>query len=115
MASHSKAILVAQRAHARDYRRRQTVRSFEHALVRKAAVIMTAAAYGALKRNSVPDEIAGFPWKIAAWGGTTLVELLSNSGVIKAFAGGMSDATAAVYTDRSIVNKTLVSGAGGEF
>jgi hypothetical protein len=112
--STSKAIQAAHRAHARESRRRLNARYFERGLVRKAAVIVTAATYGALKRNSVPDEIAGFPWKVVAWGGSTLVELLA-SGAVAAFAGGVSDATAAIYTDRSIVNKTLVSGAGGEF
>jgi hypothetical protein len=113
--SQSKAIAVAQRAHAREYRRRQNTRMFEHGLIRKAAVIMTSAAYGAMKRNAVPDAIAGVPWKLGVWAGATLVELIVNPGVLKAFSAGISDASAAIYTDRSIVNKTLVSGEGGEF
>jgi hypothetical protein len=108
--STSKAMQIAQRAHSREIRRRHTVKGFEHALIRKAAVMLTAGAYGTLKRNSVPDEVAGFPWKIAAWAGSTLIEILANNGTVKSFAGGISDATAAIYMDRSIVNKTLVSG-----
>jgi len=109
-----RAIEIARRASATVARRRSEARQTENTLIRKSAVVLSAGTLGALKRNGVPDEVAGFPWKLVLLGGATLVEFLTRSGAVRSFAGGVSDATAAIYMDRSIVNKTLVSG-GGEF
>ena len=102
---------IVQRARVRDARLRQERRNFERALVRKTGVTLTAGVYGPMTRLGVPNVIMGFPWKLGTFVGATLVEALS-SGYVQAFAAGVSDSTLAIYMDRSIVNKTLISGEG---
>jgi hypothetical protein len=104
------AIALAQRAAASNQRHRMKMRTFENALIRKAAVSVSAGAFGVMKRNAVSDEIQGFPWKLGLWVTSTLVEALSGSQVITNFAAGVSDATLAVYLKDAIQNKTLVAG-----
>lgn len=113
MAKGSTAELVA-RAHASAARRRQHVRHFEGTLIRKSAVAISAASFGALKRNGVADDLHGFPWKLGLWLGATLLEGLSRSNVLSNFAAGVSDASMAVYTANAISNKSLIAGEGGE-
>ena len=102
---------IVLRSQRRDARLRQEKRNFERALVRKTGVTLTAGVYGTMSRLGVPNDIMGFPWKLGAFVGATLVEALAD-GHVQAFAAGMSDATLAIYMDRSIVNKTLISGEG---
>lgn len=109
------AIQVAQRAQARDMRHRHRVRAFEHALIRKSAVAISAGAFGAMTRQGVPNSIGAFPWKLGLWVGATLVEALAGSATVSHFAGGVSDATMAVYMANSIGNKTWIAGEGDEY
>jgi hypothetical protein len=108
------ALAAAQRATATNARQRMKMRAFENALIRKAAVSVTACGYGVMKRHSVSDEIQGFPWKLGIWVGSTLVEALAASQVVTNFAAGLSDATMAVYLKDAVQNKTLIAGEGGE-
>jgi len=96
-------------------RHRTKMRSFEHAIVRKGVVTLAAGGYGAMHRLGVKDDVKGFPWKMGVWLGATLVEALASNPIVQNVAAGVSDATMAVYTERSIATKSLVAGAGGEF
>lgn len=111
----SKSAALQTRLHNRDLRYRQKVKGFENALVRKASVSLTAATYGTLQRYAVKNDVGGFPWKLGVWLGATLVEALSGSQVLTSFSAGVSDATLAIYMDRTISQKTFIGAEqGGE-
>lgn len=103
---------LAQRMQASAARYRQHRKSFERSLIRKSSVVLTAGAYGAMARMAIKDDLHGFPWKAGVWLGATVVESLARNPTVQAFASGVSDATLAVYVEKSIANKTLI--AGGE-
>ena len=63
-----------------------------------------------MKRFGVKDDVKGVPWKLPVWLAATVVEALSRSPLVQAFAAGVSDASMAIYIDQSIANKTLVAG-----
>lgn len=90
--------------------RRVRVQSLEHALMRKASGLATAATFGALARYKVSPEVAGFPWKVAVITIAQLGEGLSR-GAVQAGLGGIADAATAIYVERSIATDTLISGA----
>lgn len=108
--SQTTAMQLIQRARNLQSRHKASVKTFETTILRKAGVSMTAAAYGAMNRYAVPNNISGFPWKLGVWLGATLVEALADSRVLTAFSAGVSDATMAVYMERAISTKTLVAG-----
>lgn len=108
--SQQTAMALIQRARNVQQKHKAHVRQFETTILRKAGVSLTAAAYGAMNRYAVPNNINGFPWKLGVWLGATLIEALSDSKIVTAFSAGVSDATMAVYMERSISNKTLVAG-----
>jgi hypothetical protein len=110
----NKATMEVVRDHAAKARRRAHVRAFEGTLIRKSAVALSAAGFGAMKRNGVADDLHGFPWKLGLWLGATLLEGLSHSNVLSNFAAGVSDAAMAVYTANAIATKSLIAGEGAE-
>ena len=93
--------------------RRNKMSNFDNTLVRKGAVVGTAAIYGTLNRMDVPVAIGGFPWKLAVNALALLVEG-TTSGRLQAAAGGVSDATTAIFTERAISENTLIVGAAGD-
>lgn len=93
--------------------RRNKMNNFENTLVRKGAVIGTAAVFGTMNRMDVPVTLAGIPWKLFVNAGALLVEGLT-SGKLQAAAGGISDATTAIFTERAISENTLIVGQGGD-
>ena len=107
------AVAIAQRARGRDKKNRIRQRELENALVRKAAVSLTAGAYGMLKRYAISDEVAGFPWKVPVWAGATFIEVISDSPLVAAFFAGISDATEAVYITNALGTKNWVAGVSG--
>ena len=90
-------------------RRRTTANQLERTLVRKGSVLSTAATYGVLNRVGVPVDVGGFPWKIAVEALALAGEGMTK-GNIQAVFGGIADATAAVYVERSISMNTLIAG-----
>jgi hypothetical protein len=106
------AVAIAIRSRGRDKKQRQRNRELENALVRKAAVSLTAGAYGALKRYAISDEVGGVPWKLPIWAGATLIEVLSENPLVTAFFAGISDATEAVYVTNALGTKNWVAGVG---
>lgn len=105
---------LAKRDHAARMaatNRRNKMRNFENTLVRKGAVIGTAAVFGTLNRMDVPVTIGGIPWKLFVNAGALIVEG-TTSGKLQAAAGGISDATTAIFTERAISENTLIVGQG---
>ena len=92
--------------------RRFKMANFQNTLVRKGAIVGTAAVYGTLNRLDVPVAIGNFPWKLAVSGVSLVVEGMS-SGFLQATAAGISDATTAIFTERAISENTLIVGQGG--
>ncbi len=90
-------------------RRRYQTKSLENTLIRKAAIVSTAALYGALNRMNVPVAIGGFPWKLGVVTLATLGEGLTK-GAVQAASGGIADSTMAIYIERSISTDTLIAG-----
>lgn len=91
--------------------RRFKTKGLENTLIRKGAVFGTAAIYGTLNRFDVPVAIGGFPWKL----GINALALLGEgmtSGRMQATFAGISDATTAIYVERSITENTLIVGEG---
>ena len=89
--------------------RRAREKGLENTLVHKGALLTTAALYGSLNRMDVPIEIGGFPWKLGVTGLALLAEGMTK-GTTQAVAGGVADATLAIYIERSISTNTLVAG-----
>ena len=102
-AEHSQRMAAANRRNKMD--------NFKQTLVRKGAIVSTAAVYGTLNRMDVPVAIGGFPWKLAVSGIALVVEGMS-SGMLQATAAGISDATTAIFTERAISENTLIVGRG---
>jgi hypothetical protein len=101
---------LATRLQAMNARHRLKVKHFERSLVRKSAVSLAAASFGAMQRMGVKDDIKGVPWKPLVWLGATLLEATMSNPTLQAFSAGVSDATMAIYIDRSIANKSFVAG-----
>lgn len=112
MAKHGKHALAQQnqRALASNARHRAKVRGFENALIRKAAVSLTAGAYGMMRKHGVSDAVGGVPWKLPVWVGATLIEALTGSATLGNFAAGVSDSTMAIYVKDAIEKGTFVAG-----
>lgn len=91
--------------------RRYKMENFKHTLVRKGAIVGTAAVYGTLNRLDVPVAIGGFPWKLAVSALALVVEG-TTSGMLQATAAGISDSTTAIFTERAISENTLIVGQG---
>jgi len=98
-----------QRQKMARFRDKLSVEQLENTLVRKTAVVATAGTYGTLNRLFVPNDVGGFPWKLAVLLMSQLGEGLSR-GKLQAALGGIADSTMAVYIERSIANNTLISG-----
>lgn len=88
---------------------RRTTQQIESAVLHKASIALTAASFGALARNSVPAEIKGVPWKLPLALVAQTIAAVS-SGAISTIAGGIADASMAVYTANAIANKNWVAG-----
>jgi hypothetical protein len=112
MLSVTEANAALSRAHTRDMRHKQTMAQLEGALVRKASGVFTSGVLGSMAIYGVPVDIKGFPWKLGVWTAATLTEAMT-SGMVQKAAGGVGDATMAIYTYLAITRKTVV--AGGEF
>ena len=104
------ALAVANRATAARSRQRMKIRTFEHALIRKSGVGLSAIALGVMARNGVPNDISGFPWKTALWAAATLTEAFSGSAVLSQIAGGIADTTMATYVKDAVQSGSLVAG-----
>lgn len=101
---------LAQRFSAMQARHRTRVKRFEHGLVRKSAVSLAAATFGAMHRMGMKPDIKGVPWKPILWLGATLGEATFTNPTLCAFAAGVSDASMATYIQDSIINKSFVAG-----
>lgn len=90
-------------------RERWSREELQKSLIRKGTVFGTAAVLGTMNRLNVPIAIAGFPWKVAVAGVAMIVEA-TTKGPVQAVAGGIGDATMAVYIERSISTGSLIAG-----
>jgi hypothetical protein len=88
---------------------RQTTEQIETAVLHKASIALTAASFGALARNSISAEIKGVPWKLPLALIAQTIAAVS-SGAISTIAGGIADASMAVYTANAIATKNWVAG-----
>lgn len=104
------ALALANRATAARSRQKLKIRTFEHALIRKSGVGLTAIALGVAARKEVPNDVAGFPWKTVLWAGATLVEAFAGSAVVSQIAGGVADATMSTYVKDAVATGTFVAG-----
>jgi hypothetical protein len=107
--SKDQALSIAARAHARDARHRAHKAAMELGLVRKASVSLAAGAMGALKKHGTPNDIKGFPWKLALWTVSTGFELMGK-GMLQAVAAGVSDSSMAIYVHDAVASGSLVAG-----
>ena len=106
------AIEVAKKeasARVANLTRRYKQKNLEHALVRKASLLTTAAVFGTLDRMKVPVAIAGFPWKLGVASLALLGEGLTK-GNVQAIMAGLADSTLAIYVSKSISTNTLIAG-----
>jgi hypothetical protein len=85
----------------------------EGALLRKAAVTLTAGVLGATTKYKLSPSVKGFPWKLGVWVIFTMAEA-ATGGMVQQAAGGAADATLAIYTNDAIASGNLVAGDGGE-
>lgn len=109
------AVSMATRLSARDARYQQERAAIESGLIRKATVSVAAAGMGALKKHGVPDDIKGFPWKLAVWVGATALEVLSPAkSLLRPIAAATSDSVMAVYVHDAVLKGSLIAGEGGE-
>jgi hypothetical protein len=104
------ALALAHRASAARSRQRLKIRNFEHALVRKSGVGLSAIALGVMARKGVGNDIGGFPWKPLVWAAATLTEAFSGSAVLSQIAGGVADTTMAVYVKDAVQSGDFVAG-----
>ena len=112
MASAIETVKAEGRARLAAANRRFRQKGMEQMLIRKAAVLSSAAVYGTLNRVGVPVDIAGFPWKVGVAALALLGEGLSK-GATQAVMAGLADTTLAIYVERSISTNTLIAGQYG--
>jgi hypothetical protein len=101
---------LATRLQAMNARHRLKMKHFERTLVRKSAVSLAAASFGALTRMGVKPDIKGIPWRPIVWLGATLAEATMSNPTLQAFSAGVSDAAMATYIENSIVAKSFIAG-----
>lgn len=99
------AVAIANRARRERQRNRQSSRNLEAAIVHKASVALSAAGIAALQRAGVSNQVWGVPWKVPAFLVFTALEAFLDNRIASAIFGGASDATLAIYEDRSIGGK----------
>lgn len=102
---------AARREGAAAARRRQRNTNPGTIIARKATGALTGAAYGTMDRMGVPPDIMGLPWKMGVYFGAALVEAMARDRVVSAAAGGLADATAAVYLYAATSSGQIVAGA----
>jgi hypothetical protein len=104
------ALAVAHRASAARARQRMKIRTFEHALLRKSGVGLSAIVLGVAARKGLGNDIAGMPWKPLLWAAATLGEAFAGSPVVSQICGGVADATMSVYVKDAVQTGDFVAG-----